>query len=99
MFWSRSTGLAASRQGVGHRGRALLSVLATVGGMVPALALATVVVAPGAVAGPAPAAVKDISGDSLTSGTLFGGRQEALAVNPVNQQIVLAAAEFGGLWR
>src|SRR5437660_5675575 len=75
-------------------GFAALSVIAAV---LPALA--TVVAGTTAAAAPAPASVKDISGDKLTSGTLFGGRPEALAVNPVNRQIVLAAAEFGGLWR
>ena len=47
----------------------------------------------------APPVVKDVSADSVSFGQLFGGRNEALAVNPVNQQIVLAASEFGGLWR
>ena len=55
--------------------------------------------APPAYAFTAPSVVKDISANSVTSGVLFGGRNEALAVNPVNNQIVLAAEEFGGLWQ
>jgi len=47
----------------------------------------------------APPAVKDVNANSVGSGNLFGGRNEALAVNPVNRQIVLAAVELGGLWR
>ena len=47
----------------------------------------------------APPAVHDVSANSVGAGQLFGGRNEALAVNPVNGSIVLAASEFGGLWR
>ena len=47
----------------------------------------------------APSVVTDVNPNSLTSGTLFGGRVVAFAVNPINTQIVFAASEFGGLWR
>jgi uncharacterized repeat protein (TIGR01451 family) len=69
------------------------------------VAMAVAVVAAGAVAanpagaGPAPSAVKDVSANSVGSGVLFGGRDEALAVNPVNPNIVFAAVELGGVWR
>lgn len=73
---------------------------ALVAGALPALMMvAGVASAPAAGAFTAPSVVKDVSGNSVTSGTLFGGRNEALAVNPVNRQIVLAAEEVGGLWR
>ncbi len=45
-----------------------------------------------------PSAVTDINPNSLTSGTLFGGRTVNFAVNPSNTMIVFAATEFGGLW-
>ena len=45
-----------------------------------------------------PSAVSDINPNSLTSGTLFGGRTVNFAVNPSNTNIVWAATEFGGLW-
>jgi uncharacterized repeat protein (TIGR01451 family) len=67
--------------------------------MVTLTGLAGVATAPTAVAFSAPSAVKDVSANSVTSGVLFGGRNEATAVNPVNHQIVLAAEEFGGLWK
>src|SRR4051812_22841786 len=47
----------------------------------------------------APSQVRDVNPDSVSSGNLFGGRNEAMAVNPVNPQIVLAAVEFGGVFR
>src|SRR5947209_4134373 len=47
----------------------------------------------------APSVVSDVNPNALSSGTLFGGRVVAFAVNPVNTQIVFAASEFGGLWR
>jgi len=47
----------------------------------------------------APSAVTDVNPNSLTAGTLFGGRTVNFAVNPINTQIVFAATEFGGLWR
>src|SRR5262252_7947813 len=47
----------------------------------------------------APSAVTDINPNSLTAGTLMGGRTVNFAVNPINTQIVFAATEFGGLWR
>lgn len=47
----------------------------------------------------APSAVTDVNPNALTSGTLFGGRTVAFAVNPINTQIVFAATEFGGLWK
>ena len=46
-----------------------------------------------------PSAVTDVNPNSLTAGTLFGGRTVNFAVNPINTQIVFAATEFGGLWR
>jgi len=46
-----------------------------------------------------PSAVTDVNPSSLTSGTLFGGRTNAFAVNPVSPSIVFAATEFGGLWK
>jgi uncharacterized repeat protein (TIGR01451 family) len=46
-----------------------------------------------------PSAVTDVNPNSLTSGTLFGGRTVNFAVNPINTQIVFAATEFGGLWK
>jgi uncharacterized repeat protein (TIGR01451 family) len=67
--------------------------------LVPGVSMGGVVGTSPAAAFTAPAAVKDISAQSVTSGVLFGGRQEAFAVNPVNSQIVFAAAEFGGLWK
>jgi uncharacterized repeat protein (TIGR01451 family) len=66
-------------------------------GLVPLIA--SVIAASPAQAFTAPSVVKDISANAVTSGVLFGGRIEAIAVNPVNRQIVLAAVEFGGLWR
>jgi uncharacterized repeat protein (TIGR01451 family) len=108
MFWTslhrddvNHRRLPALLRGRQHRGRrrvtACLTALSMIAGVVPALVLFAAT-APAAAA-PAPSAVTDVSANSLTSGTLFGGRPEALAVNPVNRQIVLAAAEFGGLWR
>ncbi len=47
----------------------------------------------------APSAVTDINPNSLTSGTLFGGRTVNFAVDPSNTMIVFAATEFGGLWK
>jgi hypothetical protein len=44
-------------------------------------------------------AVTDVNPNSLSSGTLFGGRTVNFAVNPINTQIVFAATEYGGLWR
>jgi Bacterial Ig-like domain (group 3) len=43
--------------------------------------------------------VTDVNPNSLGSGTLFGGRVEAFAVDPTNSNIVFAASEFGGLWK
>jgi hypothetical protein len=43
--------------------------------------------------------VTDVNPTSLSSGTLFGGRGEAFAVDPANSNIVFAATEFGGLWK
>src|SRR5262245_33211602 len=76
----------------------LLGSLALLGSLVTGLAV-TAASTPSAAAFTAPSVVKDVNANSLTSGTLFGGRVEALAANPVNTQIVLAAIEFGGLWR
>src|SRR6266567_7301081 len=47
----------------------------------------------------APSAVSDVNPNSLTAGTLMGGRTVNFAVNPINTQVVFAATEFGGLWR
>jgi uncharacterized repeat protein (TIGR01451 family) len=80
-------------------GLSVLTAFAVVLALVPAFILADVLTAPAASAFTAPSAVKDVSANSVTSGVLFGGRNEALAVNPVNRQIVLAAVEFGGVWR
>ena len=63
------------------------------------LVAGSVVSAPPAAAFVAPSPVKDISANGVGSGVLFGGRTEALGVNPVNRSIILAAVEFGGLWR
>src|SRR5690242_16539553 len=78
---------------------AMISVASTTLGMAATLALAGAALAPSAGAAPAPSAVKDVSGNSVGSGVLFGGRDEALAVNPVSPNVVLAAVEFGGVWR
>ena len=76
------------------------AALLMVAGVIPVSAVTQAVTAPAAAAAfSAPSVVKDISGNSVTSGTLFGGRPEAFAVNPVNRQIVLSAEEVGGLWR
>ena len=69
------------------------------GGLLPAVVATQALLAPAADAFSAPTVVKDISGNSVASGVLFGGRNERLAVNPVNGQIVLAAEELGGVWR
>lgn len=88
--------------GLIKRGRAHLTPL-TAASMVlsclSGLTLAAVATAPPAGAFTAPPVVKDVSANSVTSGVLFGGRNEAVTVNPVNNQIVLAAEEFGGLWK
>ncbi|HET7801966.1 MAG TPA: hypothetical protein VFL38_16195, partial [Humibacillus xanthopallidus] len=47
----------------------------------------------------APTVVSDVSANAVGSGQLFGGRNEAIAVNPANPQILLAAVELGGVWR
>jgi hypothetical protein len=61
--------------------------------------LAHEVAAPLIAAAISPTAVTDVNPNSLTSGTLFGGRTVNFAVNPSNSMIVFAATEFGGLWR
>ncbi|HLY33874.1 MAG TPA: hypothetical protein VKQ07_05025, partial [Jatrophihabitantaceae bacterium] len=76
----------------------MIAVSATVGALVVPLAV-SVVLAPPAQAFTAPSEVTDINPNSLTSGTLFGGRTVAFAVNPINTNIVWAATEFGGLWK
>src|SRR5205814_8734638 len=43
--------------------------------------------------------VTDVNPNSLGSGTLFGGRVAAFAVDPTNSNIIFAASEFGGLWK
>ena len=40
-----------------------------------------------------------VPGSGPNCSTLYGGRTEAFAVNPVNTQIVFAATETGGLWK
>jgi uncharacterized repeat protein (TIGR01451 family) len=85
-----------------HRLVAQLSAPLVVLGMLPAaLVTVGVVAAAPAVAAPyvAPSQVRDVNPDSVTGGNLFGGRNEALAVNPVNPQIVLAAVELGGVFK
>lgn len=82
-----------------NRGIGVTAAAALFLGGIPALVGAVLLNPQAAAAYTAPAAVTDISANSAASGVLFGGRDEALAVNPVNQQIVLAAVEFGGLWR
>ena len=77
----------------------LVANLSLVAGVTAVVAVSGVVAAGPAAAGPAPSAVKDVSGNAVGSGVLFGGRDEALAVNPVNPNIVFAAVELGGLWR
>jgi photosystem II stability/assembly factor-like uncharacterized protein len=42
--------------------------------------------------------VTDVNPLALTSGTLFGGRVNALAVDPANAQIVFAGTELGGVF-
>jgi uncharacterized repeat protein (TIGR01451 family) len=76
-----------------------VAALAMLAALIPSVLVASLVRAPAAKAFTAPSAVTDVSANSVGSGVLFGGRIEALAVNPVNTQIVLAAVEFGGLWR
>ena len=80
-------------------GLRLVPALSLLIASVPAALAVTVATAPVAAAFTAPAVVKDVSADTVGSGQLFGGRNEALAVNPVNGSIVLAASELGGLWR
>ncbi len=84
---------------VSHTGLSIGAVVAAIVGLLPGLAAVQAALAPAASAFTAPSVVKDISGNSVGSGVLFGGRNERLAVNPVNNQIVLAAEELGGVWR
>lgn len=51
-----------------------------------------------AVPPPPPSAVVDVNPNS-TPTPLWGGRVEALSVDPVNPQRVYAASELGGVWR
>ena len=46
-----------------------------------------------------PSAVTDVNPNSLTAGTLFGGRTVNFAVDPSNSNHVFAATELGGLWQ
>ena len=46
----------------------------------------------------APSAVTDVNPTASPSEPKFGGRVEALTVDPVNEQNVYAAGELGGLW-
>src|SRR6516165_7601894 len=49
--------------------------------------------------GSAPASwVTDVNPRSLTAGTLYGGRVNALAVDPANAQVVFAGTELGGVF-
>lgn len=52
-------------------------------------------------AAPLPSAVTEANPDVVTpaSSLKYGGRIEALSINPVNPQVVLGASELGGLWR
>src|SRR5579863_1123497 len=84
------------------RSHAGFAALLLMGMFVPAVVTSTLVSIPHAGAFTAPASVKDISANAASNpGTapLFGGRVEAFSVNPVNPQIVLAATEYGGVWR
>lgn len=45
-----------------------------------------------------PPAVTDVNPNSVTSGQLYGGRVEALSVDPVNANKMFAGTELGGLW-
>jgi uncharacterized repeat protein (TIGR01451 family) len=84
------------------RSHAGFAALLPMGMLVPAVVISTVISVPHAGAFTAPASVKDVSANAATNpGTapLFGGRVEAFSVNPVNPQIVLAATEYGGVWR
>jgi hypothetical protein len=62
-------------------------------------AVAQEVASPLSAAAITPSAVTDINPNSLTSGTLFGGRTVNFAVDPNNTNNVFAATEFGGLWK
>ncbi|MFL6163305.1 MAG: hypothetical protein ACJ74U_13880 [Jatrophihabitantaceae bacterium] len=77
----------------------LLAIVAMILAMTAAVVATAALRANPAGAAPAPSVVKDVSANSVGSGVLFGGRDEALAVNPVNSNIVLAAVELGGVWR
>ncbi len=94
------TGAPTSRLGtrrLRERGRASAAALALLMGLGPvALVTQLMGATPAAAATPS---VKDISGNALTSGTLFGGRPQNLTVDPANASIVLASGEFGGLWK
>src|SRR5215467_13542112 len=73
--------------------------LAMLAAMLPAFVAAAGLVRATPAAASVKSAVTDVNPDSLTSGTLFGGRVEDFAVNPINPTIVFAATEFGGLWK
>ena len=87
-----------------HRLSTALVVAAAPLLVVIAPAVVAVVSSPVTPAGASTPAVTDVNPNSLIgsppgSPTLFGGRTEALAVNPVNPNIVFAATEDGGLWK
>jgi len=75
----------------------LTAVLPFVGLLIPVV-VGVAVSSPIASANP-PSVVTDVNPDSTASGTLFGGRIEAYAVDPANTNIVFAASEDGGLWK
>jgi uncharacterized repeat protein (TIGR01451 family) len=75
----------------------LVSVLAF-GGVVP-IAVATELATASRASAALPSAVTDIGGNSVTSGTLFGGRGQHLTVDPLNQNVVYDASELGGIWK
>src|SRR5262249_16550548 len=65
-----------------------------------AVAVVLLVLAVGGVAGAAaPPAVTEVNPTTNTSDPTFGGRVNALSVDPVDAQDVFAASELGGLFR
>jgi uncharacterized repeat protein (TIGR01451 family) len=67
--------------------------------MAPAVAAAGGLIQATPASASVPSAVTDVNPNSLSSGTLFGGRTEDFAVNPINPSIVFAATQLGGLWK
>lgn len=67
--------------------------------MAPAVAVAGGLIQATPASASVPSAVTDVNPNSLSKGTLFGGRTEDFAVNPINPSIVFAATQLGGLWK